>query len=363
MATPNDMPTTNPLAPTSANDINASSAARGLYEDPTPIYQPSIDFIQQQRSLANERYAQNKADITNLFGSLTQVNKESQARVQSQFEKSIADQQMATAQRIAQARQGAQATQESALRAMDERGGGPMGNIQASPAAVAAERGIADIGAYSTIWEGMQGAIGQQTQQNLQANLAALGQTQAQSQQQLQRNLQDYMLGLSGQEAGVRSDLAQAVYGGRMGVREANYNEVLARQEAARQAQLAAIEAANQAPEFSRGTQGILEKIAYETNPESADAFSRSIDAIIAPTTEPRAFKGYAIPGARVEPPTSLGEALTRWIQANPDASPSYREYAREIFSEIYAKGSPARAGAEQETSGDSLSRYLQTPK
>lgn len=355
MATPNDMPTSNPLAPTSADDINASAAAKGLYEDPSSIYQPSIDFIQEQRNLANERYAENKADMANLFGNLTAVNKESQNRVRSQFETSIANQQMATAQRIAQARAGADATQQAALRAMDERGGGPMGNLMASPAAVAAERGIGDIGKYSAIWEGMQGAIGQQTQQNLQANLAALGQTQAQADQQLQRNLQDYMLGLSGQEADVRTSLAEAVYGGRQNVRQANYNEILARQEAARQAALAAQEAAqeaaNESPEFSKGTQGILEKIAYETSPESADAFSSSIDSII--------IGGDTQPPLAPQPPTSLSEALARWIRANPDASPSYREYAREIFSEIYSKGS-ASPSTTTDSGPDALTLYMQ---
>ena len=262
--TPADMPKTNPLAPTNVNDMNVSESAAGLYVDPTPAYQPAIDFIQQQRGMANERYAQNKADLANIFGNLTQVNKESQARVQSQFEKSIADQQMATAQRMAQARAGAEGTQRAAIRAMDERGGGPMGNLQASPAAVAAERGIADIGAYSTIWEGMQGAIGQQTQQNIQANLAALGQTEVQANQQLQRSLEDTLNQLSGQETGVRSDLAGAIVGQKSKVAEANYNEILAKQAAAEAARLAAIRGAYDVQQAEIEAAAKLEKAQFD---------------------------------------------------------------------------------------------------
>ncbi|NBU23898.1 MAG: hypothetical protein EBS38_08385, partial [Actinobacteria bacterium] len=69
MATPNNMPATNPLA-----GMNVSNTAKGLYVDPTPGFQPALDLIGQQRAQANERYARNKADIANIFGALTQVN-------------------------------------------------------------------------------------------------------------------------------------------------------------------------------------------------------------------------------------------------------------------------------------------------
>lgn len=235
-ATPNNMPQTDPLA-----GMNVSDTAKGLYVDPTPIYQPTLDFIGQQETRANERYAQNKADIANIFGNLTQVNKESQARVTQQFEKSIANQQLATAQRVAEARAGQEATQASALRAMDERGGGPMSNLAESPTAQATERGIARTNQLSTIWEGMQGAIGQQTQQNLQANLAGLGQREVDANMQLKRSLEDTLNQLSGQRTGVMSELAQAIYGGQSQVAQANYNEILSQQAADEARRLASI--------------------------------------------------------------------------------------------------------------------------
>lgn len=274
MATPNDMPqslvynTANPsrsqnlpynastepgmqllsnqstLAPTSAAGMNVSESAAGLYVDPTPAFQPVIDFIGTQRNQANERYAQNKADIANIFGNLTQVNRESQARVQKQFETSIADQAMNTAQRMAEARMGAQQTQQSAVRAMDERGGGPMGNLNASPAAVASERAVGDIGAYGTIFEGQQRAIQAQTQQDIEAGIRGLGQQELFANQALQRSLEDTLNQLSGQETGIRGELAGAVVGAQGQVAQANYNEILAERAAEEARRLAAIRGA-----------------------------------------------------------------------------------------------------------------------
>jgi hypothetical protein len=221
-----------------------SDTARGLYVDPTPAFQPSLDFISGQRTQANERYAQNKADIANIFGNLTQVNRESQARVNEQFTRSIADQQMQTAERAAQARLGQQQTQQAAIRAMDERGGGPMGNLLASPVALEAERGIGDMNAYQQIWAGQQGAIRGQTEQDLMAAQRGLGYQQVQANQGLQRSLEDVLMGLSGQEAGIRGDLAGAIIGQQGRVTEANYNEIMTERAAEEARRVAAIRGA-----------------------------------------------------------------------------------------------------------------------
>lgn len=336
-ATPNNMPQTNPLAPTNVNDMNASDTAKGLYVDPTPIFQPSLDFIAGQRAQANERYAQNKADITNIFGNLTQVNQESQERVRQQFEKSIADQQMQTAQRMAQARTGAEQTQQSALRAMDERGGGPMGNFQASPAAIAAERGIADIGSYAQIWEGQQRAIQEQTQQDLQAGLRGLGYQEVLANQNLQRSLEDTLNQLSGQEVGVRSDLAQAIYGGKSAVAQANYNEILAQKAAEEQRRLASIrgaydveqaqiaaqnkldlaliEQANRVQNYENDSLGISRRLAdFQIDPSK---FWPTIDSI----------------GASNMP--SASAAYEAWLQENPRSSEAERGAARDWFNTL----------------------------
>ena len=323
-ATPNNMPQTNPLA-----GINASSAAKGLYEDPSPIYQPALDFIAEQRNRVNERYAQNKADITNLFGNLTQVNQDSQQRVRQQFEATVAEQQFQTAQRIAQQQAGAEATMQTAIKAADERGGGPMGNLAASPAQVEAQRGISNVNALAQIWQGRMGSRQEQTQQDLLAGLRSLGQQQVMAEQGLGRNLEDVLLGLSGQQSDILGQRSQAEYGARQDVRRAGYQETLAAQERARQTAAAAAEAAAQPREYAEGITGVFQRIADETGDEqSAIDFSNSISKVMTLGTAP----------------TSLGEALRRWIQQNPSIAPYYQGYAADVLSEIFSQTIPSGA-------------------
>lgn len=329
--------------------MDVSETARGLYVDPTPAYQPALDFVDKQRTQANERYAQNKADIANIFGSLTQVNLESQNRVNSQFTKSIADQQMATAERAAQARLGQQATQASAVRAMDERGGGPMGNLLANPALLAAERGIGDMNAYQQIWEGQQGAIKNQSVQDLLAANRGYGFQNVLANQQLQRSLEDTLLGLSGQETGIRGDLAGAIIGGKNRVAEANYNEIREKQAQDAAARIAAINAANQPRQYSPGASGIFERIAEQAGPDSAAAFSKSISDILAGSDT-------AAPG-RPKAPTSLSEAMQRWVRANPESAAAYQGYATQLFSDIFSKTIPSQGN--EPLTRDSLQQVL----
>lgn len=331
-ATPNNMPQTDPLA-----GMNVSDTAKGLYVDPTPMFQPALDFIGTQRTQANERYAQNKADITNIFGNLTQVNKESQARVTQQFENSIANQQLATAQRVAEARAGQEATQASALRAMDERGGGPMSNLAESPTAQATERGIARTNQLSTIWEGMQGAIGQQTQQNLQANLAALGQREVDANMQLQRSLEDTLNQLAGQEVGIQSDLAQAIYGGRSQVAQANYNEILSKKAAEEQARLASIRGAYDVAQAEIAAQNkidlaLIEQANRVTNYEndSLGISRRLADMGVDPSVF---WPTIDATGASSMP--NAGAAFDAWLAANPESSEIERGAARDWFNTL----------------------------
>lgn len=343
MATPNDMPKNNPLA-----GMNVSESAAGLYVDPTPAFQPALDFIGTQRSQANERYAQNKADIANIFGNLTQVNRESQDRVRSQFETSIANQQMNTAQRMAQARMGAEATQQAAVQAGAERGGGPEGNLAASPAQVASQRAIGDIGTFGTIWEGQQRAIQEQSQQDLQAGLRGLGQQQVLATQQLQRSLADTLNQLSGQEAGIRGDLASAIIGARSQVAQANYNEVLAERaaeearrlaavrgaydvrqaeiDAARQIELAQINARNRVVNYPGNSAGVTQFIRNEGGSEQdVSSFWGTMDTV-------------DLSGAR-----NSQDAFQKWLTANTRVYPRGRTMrptvAQQAAARLYLDG------------------------
>ncbi len=352
--TPNNMPQQNPLA-----GMNVSKEAAGLFVDPTPAFQPALDFIAGQRTKANERYAQNKADIANIFGNLTQVNQESQNRVRQQFEQSIAQQQMATAQRLAQARTGAEQTQQAAIRAMDERGGGPMGNLNASPAAVASERAIGDIGSYAQIWEGQQGAIQQQTQQDLQAGLRSLGQQQVQADLQLKRSLEDTLNQLSGQETGIRSDLAQAIIGGKSQVAQANYNEILAKKAADEARRLASIRGYYDVQQAKIDAQSKLERaqleaqnrvVNYPDDSKGVESYLRNNGI-----TDPSRFWGTIDSISTTSYPNATA-AYRAWLDSVADENPSnvVKNAARDWFNTLRYN-----ADATQLSGGQGWNKYF----
>jgi len=337
-------------------EVPISPEAQSLYVDPTPAFQGALGFIEQQRTQANERYAQNKGDIANIFGQLTQVNQESQARVNKQFAESIANQQMATAQRVAEARLGAQQTQQSAIKAMDERGGGPVGNLAASPVAVEAERGVGRQNALQTIFAGQQGAIQQQTIQNLIAAQQGYGQQRLGAEANLNRSLEDVLLGLSGQEAGVRGDLAAAKLAGRQTVKQANYQEIMDQRAQDAQLRAAQAAAADQPKEYSPGFQGLLERITDESgDPASAANFSQSIADVVAGVNTATG------PGGKPTTPTSIGDALARWIRNNPKLAASYQGYAAQAFADYYSKSyvDPNRGGSTNGTQRPTVEDYF----
>ena len=327
MATPNDMPTTNPLAPTNVDDMNASETAKGLYVDPTPIYQPSLDFIESQRTQANERYSRNKADMANIFGNLTQVNKESSLRVAQQFEKSIADQQMATAQRIAQQRGAAEQAQQNALAAAEERGGGPMGNLAASPVAVEAQRGIGRTSQIAEIWQNRQRALQEQTQQDITAGLRALGTQEVMANQTLQRSLEDTLNQLAGQEVGVRSELAQAVYGGKSAVAQANYNEILAAKAAEEARRLAAIKGQYDVEQARIDAEAKMNQMLFEqqnrvTNyPGTVSGVNNFMRSEGANDQDIANFWG-SIDSSAISGLTNSQDAFAAWLEANTATAP-----------------------------------------
>lgn len=319
-------------------EIPISATAQSLYVDPAPTFKPSLDFIDTQRTQTNERYATNKADIANIFGSLTQVNTESQNRVNKQFQESIVNQQMGLATRTAAARTGMAQTAQAAQDAGMERGGGPAGNPMASPVAIAGERGIADSNAFATVFEGQQRAINAQTIQNLQAANTGFGFQQVEANMNLKRSLEGTLNQLSGQEAGVRQDIAQARLAGRGKVREANYNETMSAQ-AARAAQSlaatrgaastrnAAINAQNRLdlanikagqkiinyPNDATGITRYLNDNGFESS--GVEAFWNSISAID--------FKGVSTSNA----------AFAKWKKANPKADTEVQIAARDWLS------------------------------
>ncbi len=214
-------------APAPAAPAAKAGTAESLYIDPTPTYQPTLDFINKQTKLANERYAQNKADIKNIFGNLTTVSEKDAVRIEDQFVKSIQAQQAGVAQRTAEVR----AQQGTARQGMEavaaQRGGGPM---TAGPTAVdrTAEEGIARSNEYQTTWEALMRANEQQAQENLRNRIAGFGQQQVGALSTLQQNLEARLAELGGNTAAVQSDIAKAKMAGQQTVANAKYQERLA---------------------------------------------------------------------------------------------------------------------------------------
>ena len=207
--------------------VTPSRTAESLYVDPTPMYQPAMDFINKQMGQANTRYAANQADIKSIFGNLTTVRAEDKAKIKKQFEDSITNQQMSLAQRTAEARSGSEAGAQQLAVTAGERGEGPM--PASTPVQRAAEEGIARSNEYQQTWEALQNVMSQQAQNDVQSAITGYNYQQASALEQLRNNLEQRLSGLEGQQVDVQSQLAGAQLQGRQGVMQANYGEIQAR--------------------------------------------------------------------------------------------------------------------------------------
>lgn len=226
---------------TSANNriFTPSGLAQSLYVDPTPIYQPVMDFINKQVGMANQRYAANQADIKTIFGNLTTVRAQDKQKIQDQFTKSIADQQMSLATRTAEARAGSEAGAQQLAITAGERGGGEM--PASTPVQQAAEEGIARSNEYQQTWEALQNVMSQQAQNDVTAAVRGYDYQQVAALEQLRNNLEERLAGLEAQGVDVRSQMAAAQVAGRQNVANANFGMVQQRQ--AQQAALRAAQA------------------------------------------------------------------------------------------------------------------------
>lgn len=228
-----------------------------LYADPSAQYAPALDYLTQQETAANERYAKNKASLQNILGTLSDLSAKDSARINEQFTQSITQQQQALAARTAEARAGSAAGVAQAAATGAERGAGP--GMAVNPIQTATEEGIGQANAYQQTWEGLMKANQMQATQDTATRQAGFGFQQAQAVADLQKSLEDRLLTLSGNKAQVKSDIAQAKYQAQQQVREAKYNEALAAADRARQAAAAAASAKQ---DYSKGVLGVQEKAA-----------------------------------------------------------------------------------------------------
>ena len=243
-----------------------------LYADPTSQFTPALDYLTQQETAANERYAKNKASLESILGTLSDLSAKDSARINEQFTQSITQQQQALAARTAESRAGAAAGIAQAEATGAERGAGP--GMAVNPLQVATQEGINQSNAYQQTWEGLMKANQMQAVQDTATRQTGFGFQEAQAVADLQKSLEDRLLTLSGNKAQVKTDIAQAKYGAQQQVREAKYNEALAAAERARQAAAAAAAAKNS---FAPGISGVQQKAAkYGVN---FDGLRKGLDA------------------------------------------------------------------------------------
>ena len=305
--------------------IVPSATAQSLYVDPTPMFQPAMDFINKQMGAANTRYAANQADIKTIFGNLSTVRAADKLKIQQQFTKSIADQQLALANRTAEARAGSQAGAQQLAVTAGERGQGPM--PASSPVQLAAEEGIARSNEYQQTWAALQNVMSQQAQNDVQSAITGYGYQQASALEQLRNNLEERLAGLEGQQVDVQSQLAGAQLQGRQGVMQANYGEIQNRQ--AQAAALAAAQARSAGGNEPRVSSSQFSEILNQ-NLKSMGVSKANRDAFFDTVNEVDA-----------ESPRDSVQAYNSWMAKNGDIStPRLRRAARDYFDNMYSRPS-----------------------
>jgi hypothetical protein len=326
----------------SQSGLDVSSTADSLYVDPTPIFDPTFDFIQEQRNQANQRYAQNKADIANIFGRLTTMRQEDAERIRSQYEQSMENRQQALAQRTAEARTAQEGAQTAAEAASAELGSGPTPTTPAaSETARAAEEGIARANAYQGIWENVQGTMQQQAQTDLANAIAGYGYQELASVRDLQDSLQNTLNELAGQEATAKTSLNEAIFGEKSKVAEANYNEKMAEIAAEEARRLASIKGYWDAEEARIDAAAALAE--QEANANSRvinypDTFAGSVQFLRNSGMTPEEISKWTAtldnPALDLTTAINAEDAMARWInsQLGQEVSAAERAAARLYF-------------------------------
>lgn len=172
------------------------------------VYSPLQDLLKTQQATASKRYAQNQADITSIFGALSSLTAEDTARVNKQFTDSIAKQNTDYATRVAQQNMEAQAGVAGAQAAGAERGNGPA--MVNNPITAAADAANASANATLTNWQGLMQAEQAQTVKDVENRGAGYTQQKLGALAQLSRNFEDTLSQFAGQDAQLKSQMAQS---------------------------------------------------------------------------------------------------------------------------------------------------------
>lgn len=261
-------------AKTSSKPLTDLLRVKGI-ED---IYAPALGVINQARTSANKRYETNSANLKNIFDSLSGLAQADQLRIKEQFASSIAEQQMAVANRTAEQRAATAAGTEQAVATGAERGGGDA--MVVNPIGVAAEEGISRSNEYQTTWENLQRANQAQAEADTRTRGEGYGQQQVAALQDLSNSLEDRLLALSGDEAQVRSDIAQAKFGQETNIAQAKYAEAVARRNAQAAAAASAASAGSNLPKLDQVRQSIGSQRFNALTAQLNTAYTRAYNAL-----------------------------------------------------------------------------------
>lgn len=176
-------------------------------------YAGTSQFLKDQIATANERYAQNKADVSNIFGTLSTIRAADANKIKQQFMDAINASQNAAAARTQQAQQQLAMGQQGAATAGAELGGGPTQMPTDSLTSQAVAQGIADANANQGTWNNLMNLTSAQAQADATNAASGIGLQQAATLQQMQRDYENQLQGLQGQQFSLQDQIAQAVSG------------------------------------------------------------------------------------------------------------------------------------------------------
>ena len=199
--------------PGNANPGNVNFALPSLRDTVAQNYSGASQAIANQIAAAQDRYGQNKADITNILGNLSTIRSSDKAKIAQQFTSAIqASQDRANAMN-AQAQQQLVAGQQGAQIAGAELGGGPQGTPTDSLTSQAVAQGIADQNANQGVWGNLMQGMNMQQQGNVDTSVQGYNLQQAAALDALRKNYNDTMLGLGNQQLSLQDQIAQGVAG------------------------------------------------------------------------------------------------------------------------------------------------------
>jgi hypothetical protein len=202
--------TPTPVTPAPVTPVTPAKPAdykkyRSIYD----VFAPVQQLQQKQIAGVNDRYAKNAADITNLFGTLTTMREQDKVKINEQFVNTLVAQQEMLAGRTAEVRQSTQAGVDAAQKAESELGGPATGPVT-SLTRQAAERGIAQSNALSTIWQNQMASQNMNTQAAIQNQIAGYGGQQANITKELGAKREGQLMQLEAQQTEIDQQIAQA---------------------------------------------------------------------------------------------------------------------------------------------------------